>query len=73
MSDKTQHRARRQLAFLEGSWVNHGHIAAGPLGPGGAISGSTTYRWDIGNVWLTYKSQLELSGLGKYEVSGGVA
>jgi len=63
--------ALRKLDFLEGHWDNTGNISPGQFGPGGAVSGSTVYRWDIGNVWLVYKSVLKLPGLATYVVSGG--
>ena len=73
MTDQNKQFALQKLAFLEGSWVNTGNVAAGPFGPGGAVSGSSVYRWDIGNSWLMYKSELNLPGFGAYEVSGGVS
>jgi len=45
----------------------------GPFGPGGAISGSSTYRWAINAKWLLYSSQLDLPGMGAYVVHGGVS
>jgi hypothetical protein len=71
VTDQDQQLPLQRLAFLEGSWVNTGNVAAGPFGPGGEISGCSVYRWDLGKAWLTYKSELDLPGFGAYEVSGG--
>jgi hypothetical protein len=60
------------LEFLIGKWNNAGHMSPGPLGPGGPVTGSTSYRWGLGGKWLLYISCLQLPGLGGYEVHGGV-
>jgi hypothetical protein len=60
------------LGFLVGDWRNSGHVSPGPFGPGGPITGITSYHWDVGGKWLLYISRLELPGLGAYEVHGGV-
>jgi len=73
MIDHNQQSALQKLAFLEGSWVNIGNVAAGSFGPGGAISGCSVYSWNINNTWLMYKSELNLPGFGAYEVTGGVS
>jgi hypothetical protein len=61
------------LEFLLGEWKNSGHMSPGPFGPGGPATGETSYHWAVGDKWLLYISRLELSGLGRYEVRGGVA
>lgn len=62
-----------RLDVFVGSWQNTGSIQPGAFGPGGAIGGSTTYKWAVGGRWLQYTSRLELPGMGRYEVHGGVA
>jgi hypothetical protein len=62
-----------RLEFLVGNWNNSGHVLPGSFGPGGPATGETSYRWAVGGKWLLYVSRLELSGLGSYEVHGGVA
>ncbi len=73
MSKQVMTENLKRLTFLEGDWVNAGQLEPGPFGPGGAISGRTSYTWDVCGSWLTYKSSLELPGLGSYEVTGGVS
>jgi len=60
------------LDIFEGTWKNTGHMITGSFGPGGKITGTTSYSWEIGGKWLQYTSRLELPGLGYYEVQGGV-
>jgi hypothetical protein len=60
------------LDFFVGDWHNAGQVVPGPFGPGGKVTGSTTYQWGVGGKWLLYTSQLDLPGLGRYEVHGGV-
>jgi hypothetical protein len=60
------------LDVFVGDWQNTGHLSPGPFGPGGEISGETTYDWGLGGVVLQYTSRLELPGMGPYEVQGGV-
>lgn len=60
-----------RLDFLLGKWTNHGKITPGVFGPGGEISGSTNFHWGVGGIWMLYTSQLDLPGLGAYEVHGG--
>jgi hypothetical protein len=60
------------LEFLVGEWNNTGHVLPGPFGPGGPATGETSYHWAVGGKWLLYVSRLELPGLGRYEVHGGV-
>jgi hypothetical protein len=62
-----------QLDFFVGDWHNSGRVMPGPFGPGGAITGSTSYQWAVGNKWLQFTSLLDLPGMGQYEVHGGVA
>lgn len=61
------------LEFLIGKWNNAGRMSPSPLGPGGPATGETSYHWALGGKWLLYVSRLELPGLGRYEVHGGVA
>jgi hypothetical protein len=60
------------LDVFLGDWQNTGHLSPGAFGPGGEISGDTTYDWGLGGVVLQYTSRLELPGIGPYEVQGGV-
>jgi hypothetical protein len=60
------------LDIFIGQWHNSGRVTPGPFGPGGEISGTTAYKWAIGDMWLQYISRLILPGMGKYEVQGGV-
>ena len=62
-----------KLDCFVGDWVNTGSVSPASFGPGGPVTGETSYHWDLGNRWLLYTSQLELPGLGAYEVRGGVA
>jgi len=61
-----------RLDCFVGEWTNTGTVFPGPFGPGGPVTGNTSYRWDLANRWLLYVSRLELPGLGSYEVRGGV-
>jgi hypothetical protein len=61
------------LESFVGNWQNTGKLSPGPFGPGGEITGSTSYGWGVGGKWLQYESHLELPGFGNYEVQGGVA
>lgn len=61
-----------RLDFFVGDWQNTGTIYPGPFGPGGDSTGATTYRWEMGGVWLMYDSRLTLPGMGEYRVQGGV-
>jgi hypothetical protein len=61
-----------RLNFFVGDWHNIGQVYPGPFGPGGASTGTTSYRWELGGKWLMYTSRLTLPGLGDYEVQGGV-
>ena len=60
------------LDIFVGKWQNSGHLTPGPFGPGGEITGETTYAWGLGGVVLHYTSILDLPGMGYYEVQGGV-
>ena len=60
------------LDLFVGHWQNTGHLTPGPFGPGGEITGTTSYGWGVGGKWLQYTSLLILPGLGNYEVHGGV-
>jgi hypothetical protein len=62
----------KRLDIFVGRWNNTGHVMPGPFGPGGEIIGTTSYKWALGDKWLQYTSRLELPGMGKYEVQGGV-
>jgi len=62
-----------RLDIFIGQWKNAGQVIPGPFGPGGEISGSTSYYWGVQGKWLQYISRLELPGIGKYEVQGGIA
>lgn len=59
------------LDFLVGEWRNEGQTTPGSFGPGGEITGTTAYQWDISGKWLLYTSRLVLPGLGDYTVHGG--
>jgi hypothetical protein len=61
-----------RLDFLLGDWRATGIVHPGRFGPGGASTGTTTYRWELDNKWLLYTSRLHLPSLGLYEVRGGV-
>lgn len=61
-----------KLDFLVGNWKNTGETIPGPFGPGGQISGTTEFHWDLGEKWLLYRSKLDLPGMGAYEVFGGL-
>ncbi|MBN1858685.1 DUF1579 family protein [Candidatus Bipolaricaulota bacterium] len=63
----------KTLDFFVGHWKNTGDVSPGPFGPGGPVTGNTRYHWAVGERWLLYISHLELPGLGRYEVHGGVA
>lgn len=71
--------ARRRLAeelrldFLLGDWRAAGVVHPGRFGPGGASTGTTSYRWELDDKWLLYTSRLLLPGLGLYEVRGGLS
>jgi hypothetical protein len=73
VKQESRFREEEKLEFLLGAWNNSGHLSAGPFGPGGPVTGVTTYHWAVGDKWLQYLSRLELPGLGAYEVHGGVA
>ncbi len=60
------------LDIFVGHWQNTGHLTPGPYGPGGEITGTTSYGWGVGGKVLQYTSHLELPGMGSYEVQGGV-
>ncbi len=62
-----------RLNIFVGSWANTGKLMPGPFGPGGSISGVSTYEWAINGKWLLYTSQLNLPGMGLYVVHGGVS
>jgi predicted enzyme related to lactoylglutathione lyase len=61
------------LDVFVGDWNNAGQLFPSPSGPGGPAAGQTSYRWGVGGKWLLYTSRLNLPGLGKYVVHGGVA
>lgn len=61
-----------RLDFFVGNWKNSGNVLPGPFGPGGVVVGTTSYVWAVGGKWLQYISNLDLPGMGKYEVQGGV-
>lgn len=73
MSQRSRSAEERMLEFFAGDWSNSGNVLPGPFGPGGSVTGETSYHWDVGGKWLLYTSRLELAGLGEYEVHGGVA
>jgi len=73
MDPQSRSAEEERLSFFVGEWINSGHVSPGPFGPGGPVTGSTSYRWDVGGKWLLYVSRLQLPGLGGYEVHGGVA
>jgi hypothetical protein len=73
MDPQSRSAEEERLVFFVGDWLNSGHVSPGPFGPGGSVSGSTSYHWDVGGKWLLYVSRLQLPGLGAYEVQGGVA
>lgn len=73
MNPQSRSAEEDMLDFFVGDWSNFGHVSPGPFGPGGSTTGETSYRWDVGDKWLLYVSHLELPGLGRYEVQGGVA
>ena len=73
MNLQSRSTEEEMLEFLIGEWNNSGHMSPGPFGPGGPVTGKTSYRWAVGGRWLLYISRLELPGLGRYEVQGGVA
>jgi hypothetical protein len=60
------------LNIFVGNWQNTGNLPPGPFGPGGEITGDTSYGWGLGGKVLQYTSCLELPGMGRYEVQGGV-
>lgn len=62
-----------KLDFLVGEWRSSDRTFPGPFGPGGTGSGKASYRWELGDKWLTYDFRTEIPGLGPYEVRGGVA
>jgi hypothetical protein len=72
MRPSKQSHKESLLDFLLGEWVNTGEVTPGAFGPGGPVTSSTNYAWEIGNKWLIYDSTLDLPGLGPYEVHGGV-
>ena len=72
MSLPSQSPDEERLAFFVGDWDNSGRALPGPTGPGGPVSGSTSYRWGNGGKWLLYTSRLNLPVVGAYEVHGGV-
>lgn len=71
MEDQNNPNMKSRLDFFLGNWRNQGNLLPGNFGPGGEISGSTFFHWGVGEVWLLYTSQLDLPGLGAYEVHGG--
>jgi hypothetical protein len=73
MAPQSRSAEEEKLAFFVGEWTNSGRVSPGPFGPGGPVSGGSSYRWDVGGKWLLYVSRLQLPGLGDYEVHGGVA
>jgi hypothetical protein len=73
MDPQSRSAEEERLEFFVGEWTNSGHVSPGPFGPGGLVTGGTSYRWDVGGKWLLYVSRLQLPGLGGYEVHGGVA
>ena len=60
------------LDFFVGNWQNSGKVIPGSFGPGGQVVGTTSYVWAVGGKWLQYISKLDLPGMGRYEVQGGV-
>jgi hypothetical protein len=72
MNLRSRPTEEEKLDFLVGEWSSFGHVSPGPFGPGGPATGKTSYHWAVGGMWLLYVSRLELSGLGSYEVHGGV-
>lgn len=73
MDPHSKSAEEEMLEFFVGDWSNSGYVLPGPFGPGGSITGETSYHWGVGDKWLLYISRLELPGLGEYEVHGGVA
>ena len=64
--------AERLLDAFVGDWRNSGSVQPGRFGPGGSISGKTSFRWQLHERWLCYDSRLQLPGMGAYQVQGGV-
>ena len=64
--------AERLLDAFVGDWRNSGSVQPGRFGPGGNISGETSFRWQLHKRWLCYDSRLQLPGMGAYQVQGGV-
>ena len=62
-----------RLGVFVGDWNNIGKVFPGPFGQGGSVTGSSKYHWDLNGKWLLFASQLDLPGIGTYEVRGGVA
>ncbi len=73
MSLQPRSTEEEMLEFLIGKWNNAGRVSPGSFGPGGPVTGETSYHWAVGGKWLLYISRLELPGVGRYEVHGGVA
>jgi hypothetical protein len=73
MESQSRSADEERLSFFVGDWINSGHVSPGPFGPGGPVTGGTSYHWDVGGRWLLYVSRLQLPGLEGYEVHGGVA
>lgn len=62
-----------RLDFLVGEWISSDRTYPGPAGPGGCSEGRASYRWEVGDKWLTYDFRTTLPGVGPYAVRGGVA
>ena len=62
-----------KLEFFVGDWRNLGTMSPGSFGPGGPVTGRTSYHWGLSGKWLLYESRLVLPGSVDYEVHGGVA
>jgi hypothetical protein len=72
MGKKIKLPQEERLEFFVGNWKNAGKIMPDSFGPGGDVTGTTSYVWTVGGKWLQYNSILELPGMGNYEVQGGV-
>ena len=72
MKQKKRLAKEERLDIFVGNWQNSGRVMPGSFGPGGKVVGTTSYGWAVGGKWLQFTSNLELPGMGKYEVQGGV-
>jgi len=61
MKQQNQSSQEERLDVFLGKWDNSGRVMPGSFG-----------EWAVGDKWLQYTSRLELPGMGRYEVQGGV-